>query len=157
MKVTTIMFPIMDHIDGDNVTHPLLIFRVLSDQGGRPAGVLAEVGLGAVLGAVSGAVSGLREVLDDYPFLTLHLAMPVFFAGHSAAGSTAVAPLGQPDAVCRPQGRPALRMLQACEALEAGDFDALAGHLGAVCIDPAQFNAAMVDATTWMLSAVREG
>ena len=153
MKVTTIMFPIMDHIDGDNVTHPLLIFRVLSDPSGRPAGVLAEVGSGAV----SGAVSGLREVLDDYPFLTLHLAMPVFFAGHPAAGSTTVAPLGQPDAVCRPQGRPALRMLQACEALEAGDFDALAGHLAAVCIDPAQFNAAMVDATTWMLSAVREG
>ena len=338
MNGKTILLPIMDRLDGDNLTPPLLILRVLSDQGGRPAGLLAEVG--------PGAVSGLHDVLDDYPFLTLHLAMPVLYRPDTApafadelraAGCTPLVPgtllrederrdlqdvptstllieadwcmapppratgaqaasralalqlaalvaadahtqdieallrkdptlsyhllrlvntlgigagrrvtsfsqailllgrqqmrrwinlmlfaarkddprsamllarvavrgrllelmvktLGQDtqaqdhgfiagmfsllgvlfgmplaevlaplsmsqsvhDALLDYQGELGC-MLQACEALEAGDFDALAGHLAAVCIDPAQFNAAMIDATTWMLSAVREG
>lgn len=46
-------------------------------------------------------------------------------------------------------------MLRLCEAVEAGDFDAAAGYLNALHLTPAEFNAALVDANYWMLSAVR--
>lgn len=49
------------------------------------------------------------------------------------------------------------RMLHVCEAVEAGDFDALACHLAALGMDPAPFNDAMIDATTWMLGVLRDG
>lgn len=62
---------IMDTSDCDPSAAPLLVFRVLSDQGGRPAGLLAEVG--------PGPASGLQQVLDGYAFLTLHVGMPVLY------------------------------------------------------------------------------
>ena len=57
----------------DNPAHaaPLLILRVLSNQGGIPAGLLAEIG--------PGAASLLQDVLEGDAFLELSVAIPVLY------------------------------------------------------------------------------
>lgn len=45
--------------------------------------------------------------------------------------------------------------LRLCEAVEEGDFGAVAAHLHQLHLDVADFNEAMVDANLWMIGAVR--
>ena len=47
------------------------------------------------------------------------------------------------------------RMLRLCEAMEEGSFGAVAGHLDALQISTEHYNAALVEANNWMLSAIR--
>ena len=48
-------------------------------------------------------------------------------------------------------------MLRLCEAFEDGNFGAVAGHLEALPLGVAEFNAAAVDANLWMLGALDGG
>ena len=47
------------------------------------------------------------------------------------------------------------RMLRVCEAMELGDFGAIAAHLEALQVSGADYNAALVEANCWMLGAIR--
>ena len=47
------------------------------------------------------------------------------------------------------------RMLRVCEAMEEGDFGAIAAQLDALQVTPDDYNAALVEANYWMLSAIR--
>ena len=47
------------------------------------------------------------------------------------------------------------RMLRVCEAMERGDFGAIATHLEALQVSGADYNAALVEANYWMLGAIR--
>jgi c-di-GMP-related signal transduction protein len=58
------------------------------------------------------------------------------------------------EALLEDKGELALA-LHLCEAVEEGDFGAVATHLQQLAISVEDFNNAMIDANLWMIGAVR--